>query len=90
MHSKGEIKHGEEEDPDDWLNIDSEEFEQMLEASRTKEKQSEALEANKMDVDESPEDRLASEQAKKLKELATKVESFIDLEGDIEGARFEE
>ena len=60
----------------------------MLEASRAKPKESNGL--DDMDVDESPEDRLASEQAKKLKDLASKVESFIDGEGDVEGARFEE
>ena len=48
-----------------------------------------------MDVDppnkiESLEDKLASEQAKKLKDLATKVENFVEGEGDLEGARFEE
>jgi hypothetical protein len=48
-----------------------------------------------MDVDssgetESPEDKLASEQAKRLKDLATKVENFVEGEGDLEGARFEE
>ena len=60
----------------------------MLEASRAKPKESNGL--DDMDVDESPEDRLASEQAKKLKDLASKVESFLDGEGDVEGARFEE
>ena len=46
-----------------------------------------------MDVDEpgaKAEDRLASAQAAKLQELATKVEQFVEGEGDIEGARFEE
>lgn len=60
----------------------------MLEASRAKPKESGG--GDDMDVDESPEDRLASEQAKKLKDLASKVENFIDGEGDLEGARFEE
>lgn len=45
-----------------------------------------------MDIDEpaKAEDRLASAQAAKLQELATKVEQFVEGEGDIEGARFEE
>jgi hypothetical protein len=48
-----------------------------------------------MDVDnpgpaKPTEDRLASEQASKLKELAEKVEGFVAGEGDLEGARFEE
>ncbi len=49
--------------------------------------------ANDMDVDtpEVPEeDRIASEQAARLKDLANKVEQFVEGEGDIEGARFEE
>ncbi|KAF8971494.1 SGT1 protein-domain-containing protein [Flammula alnicola] len=63
-----------EEDSDDWLNVDAQEFEQMLEATRGQPKK----------------DRLASEQAKKLKDLASKVENFIEGEGDLEGARFED
>jgi len=36
------------------------------------------------------EDRMASEQASRLKDLANKVEQFVEGEGDMEGARFEE
>jgi len=48
-----------------------------------------------MDVDqegpaENPEQRLAAEQASRLRELATKVEDFVEGEGDLEGAKFEE
>jgi hypothetical protein len=78
------------EDSDDWLNVDAEGFEQMLEASRAKLHGNETKDPNGMDVDESPEDRIASEQAKRLKDLASKVENFIEGEGDVEGARFEE
>ncbi|KAG6892340.1 hypothetical protein C0992_000858, partial [Termitomyces sp. T32_za158] len=45
-----------------------------------------------MDVDkpeEGSEDRAASEQAVKLKELATKVENFVEGEGGLEGAMFD-
>jgi hypothetical protein len=42
------------------------------------------------EFDKSLEDKLVSEQAKKLKDLATKVENFVEGEGDMEGARFEE
>lgn len=62
----------------------------MLEASRAKPQGNESKDPNGMDVDESPEDRIASEQAKRLKDLASKVEIFIEGEGDVEGARFEE
>jgi hypothetical protein len=47
----------------------------------------------RMDVDSpdiSEEDRVASEQAARLKDLASKVEQFVEGEGDIEGALFEE
>ena len=37
-----------------------------------------------------PEDRLASQQASKLKELADKVEDFVEREGEVEGALFDE
>lgn len=50
---------------------------------------------DEMDVDNpeaegSSEDRLASEQASKLKALAGKVEDFVAGQGDLEGAQFEE
>ncbi|KAF9474292.1 SGT1-domain-containing protein [Pholiota conissans] len=79
------------EDSDDWLNIDAQEFEQMLEASYAKPKDDEAKDSSyRMEVDASPEHRLASEQAKRLKDLASKVETFIEGEGGIEGALFED
>ncbi|GLB36447.1 putative SGT1-domain-containing protein [Lyophyllum shimeji] len=81
-----------EEDPDDWLNIDAQNFDAMLEQTMGKSKSTSSADA--MDVDKpqdeiSAEDRLASTQAAKLKELAAKVESFVEGEGDIEGARIE-
>jgi len=36
------------------------------------------------------EDRIAAEQASKLQNLAAKVEEFVEGEGDLEGATFEE
>jgi ribonuclease I len=82
-----------EEDADDWLNIDPQDFENMLQASLPASRRD--ADPAAMDVDnpepaESAEDRLASEQASKLKELAEKVEGFVEGEGDLEGARFEE
>lgn len=83
-----------EEDNDDWLNIDAQEFDRGLEATLA-EATGNGKDHNAMDVDpsddtESPEDKVASEQAKKLKDLATKVGHFIEGKGDLEGARFEE
>ena len=48
--------------------------------------------ATTMDVDdtETDEDRLAKAQAEKLRDLAKKVEEFVEGEGDVEGARFAE
>ena len=83
-----------EEDIDDWLTIDAQEFDQGLETAlagaRGNEKHSNAMDVDLPSEGGSPEDMLASEQAKRLKDLATKVEIFVEGEGDLEGARFEE
>ena len=83
-----------EEESDDWLTIDGQEFDKSLEASLTgatgNAKNSDAMDIDTPNKEESLEDKLASEQAKKLKDLATKVENFVEGEGDLEGARFEE
>ena len=83
-----------EEDSDDWLTIDGQEFDKSLEASFAgatgNSKNSDAMDVDLPDKTESLEDRLASVQAKKFKDLATKVENFVEGEGDLEGARFEE
>ncbi|KAF7306610.1 hypothetical protein MIND_00452400 [Mycena indigotica] len=71
-----------DEDSDDWLNIDANDFENMLE--RTMGTNS----SNAMDVD--PEDQLASDQASRLKNLANKVEAFVDGKGDLNGALFDD
>ncbi|KAF8975522.1 SGT1 protein-domain-containing protein [Cyathus striatus] len=81
-----------EEDDDSWLNIDAEDFEHMLESTMGTDKHGKSS-ANGMDVDEpehNPEDRVANEQAQRLKDLAAKVESFVEGEGDIDGARFDD
>ena len=74
-----------EEEPDDWLDIDAENFDSMLQNMAPG--QSDGTEA--MDVDHK-EERLAQDQASKLKSLARKVEEFVEGEGDLEGARLEE
>lgn len=87
-----------DEDSDDWLNIYAENFEELLNAQRTsgqeKDKQSNL---NAMEVDETeteststPAKRVVPDQASQLRDLASKVEEFIDGEGDVEGARFAE
>ncbi|KAF9452554.1 SGT1-domain-containing protein [Macrolepiota fuliginosa MF-IS2] len=80
-----------EEDDDSWLNIDMEEFEEKLE--KTMGQAAKVAQEDAMEVDppgSSEEDRMASEQAARLKDLASKVEKFVEGEGDIEGARFED
>lgn len=48
-----------------------------------------------MDVDlpgdaRTEEDNIANEQASRLKDFAAQVENFVEGQGDIEGAKFEE
>lgn len=51
---------------------------------------SEAMDVDKLETGKTMEDRLAKEQASRLQDLAQKVENFVEGEGDIEGATFEE
>ncbi|KAG5654046.1 hypothetical protein H0H81_008062 [Sphagnurus paluster] len=83
---------GEEEDSDDWLNVDSHDFEAMLEQTmgNSKNTQTDAMDPNHPTSEVTVEDRLASEQAAKLKELAAKVENFVEGQGDLDGARFDD
>jgi len=70
-----------EEEPDNWLDINEEDFDSVL--------QTMSNENPAMDIDQK-EQQLAQDQASKLKSLAQKVEEFVEGEGDLEGARFEE
>ena len=82
-----------QEDNDEWLNIDVQDFDETLEKTMGTSKAKAHKFPDGMDVDDektNAEDRLGSAQAAKLKELAAKVEKFVEGEGDIEGARFEE
>ena len=84
----------EKEDSDGWLNVDAQNFDDMLEktmgASRSKRL---GLPEN-MDIDNpegrTEEDRAANEQASRLQDLAQKVESFVEGEGSVGGAKFDE
>lgn len=80
-----------EEDSDDWLNVDAGGFEAMLEqtmGSSNRNRTSDLPDVNMEGVEETPD--LASEQAARLKALAEKVEDFVEGEGDLEGAKFDE
>ena len=84
-----------DEDSDDWLNVDASDFDAMLEKTTgvDKGKGKERVTVDgAMDVDptESEEDRVAKAQAERLRDLAKKVEEFVEGEGDVEGARFAE
>ncbi|THV06071.1 SGT1-domain-containing protein [Dendrothele bispora CBS 962.96] len=74
-----------EEDNDDWLTIDAENFDAMLQQSGPN-RTAKIGDSNGMDVD--IEGSVAEKQTSNLRDLASKVEEFIEGEGDIEGARF--
>lgn len=75
------------EDSDDWMNVDVANFDDMLERTRSQ------PQVQAMDIDSSgdgAEEKVAKEQASRLQDLATKVQKFVEDEGDVEGARFDE
>ena len=74
-----------EEEPDSWLDIDADNFDSMLQNMAPGRSKG----VDPMDVDQK-EEQLAQDQASKLKSLAQKVEEFVEGEGDLDGARFEE
>lgn len=77
-----------EEESDSWLDIDSETFESFLEKSiRPPRPQQQDGDSMVIDENVSPEDRIASQQASRLKDLAEKVEQFIERDGDMDGAK---
>ncbi|KAI1797621.1 SGT1 protein-domain-containing protein [Ganoderma leucocontextum] len=80
-----------EEDYDEWLNVDATDFDAMLEKTlRGKQSSGKECATNAMDVDgaRDDEDRVAKLQAERLRDLAHKVEDFLEGEGDVEGAQF--
>lgn len=79
-----------DEDSDSWLNVDVTTFDSMLERSfNTNEESSDAMDIDKTSP-ESAEGRAAKMQAERLHSFAKKVEEFVEAEGDIQGARFDE
>ncbi|KAG6381423.1 SGT1 protein-domain-containing protein [Boletus reticuloceps] len=74
------------EDSDEWMNVDANDFDAMRASGSVME--THAMETDGGDVD--VEDRVAKEQANKLRDLAAKVEQFVEGKGDVEGARFED
>jgi hypothetical protein len=79
------------EDSDEWLYIDAENFDNMLEKSMGTFKDRTKQTSDDMDANnELQEDHVANTQASKLQNLAAKVEEFVEGEGDLEGAIFKE
>jgi hypothetical protein len=82
-----------EEDSDEWLHVNPEDLDRMLQNTF---KGQNKVGADDMDVveaggeDESQDDRMAREQATRLSDLAKKVEQFVEGEGGLDGAMFEE
>ena len=84
------VSQEEEEDSDEWLNIDAQTFDDMLEKSLGGKNKASPSNMD-TDVDEElSEDKLAREQAARMSDLAKKVEAFVEGEGTLEGAKFEE
>jgi hypothetical protein len=80
------------EDNDDWLIVDPQDFDEML-GKTLGTKTEDQKTSNAMVIDgprDDAEEHAAATQAARLKELTSKVENFVEGEGDIEGARFEE
>ena len=71
------------EDPDDWLNVNPEDLDRVLQESMSHEMG--------VDPDSENEERDTTHtQVTKLRDLAKKVDAFVAGKGDVEGATFEE
>lgn len=77
----------ETEDSDDWMNVDAANFDDMLERTRSQ-SQSQGMNVDSTSVD--VEEMVTEEQTNKLQDFAAKVQKFVEGEGDVEGARFED
>ncbi|KAF5374874.1 hypothetical protein D9758_000058 [Tetrapyrgos nigripes] len=76
-----------EEDNDDWLTVDADNFDSILQQARGGVNNAvKAQTGDAMNVDDDTD--AAEKQTSKLRDLASKVEDFIEGEGDFEGARF--
>ncbi|KIP11448.1 hypothetical protein PHLGIDRAFT_63844 [Phlebiopsis gigantea 11061_1 CR5-6] len=80
-------------DAEDWLNVDADGLDAVLEGSLKQPQQrgtqdSTNIDENKPGDSSTTEDQIAAEQTAKLRDLAQKVEDFVDGKGDLEGAIF--
>lgn len=78
------------EDSDVWMSVDANDFDEVLERAMRASSSTVQTHAMETDGEGGEEDRVAKEQTNKLRDLAAKVERFVEGKGDIEGARFEE
>ncbi|KAF8649824.1 hypothetical protein AX16_005589 [Volvariella volvacea WC 439] len=80
-----------EEDSDDWLNVDPQAFDAMLDV--TAKLSQRPLSSSAIDMDQTRgastlEDHITAEQTERLQKLASQVNEFVEGEGDLEGALF--
>jgi len=78
------------EDSDEWLNVDANDFDEVLERAMRAGDSTTETHAMNTDGEGGEDDRVAKGQTDKLHDLAVKVEQFVEGKGDVEGARFEE
>lgn len=89
-----DIPQGYEDDSEEWLEVSPDELDGLLSKAEEKQKSGlkmegasvKSLETDGMDVEEVE----ANQQASNLSELAKKVGRFVEAQGDLDGARFEE
>ncbi|KAG6332331.1 hypothetical protein ID866_6759 [Astraeus odoratus] len=83
--------NGDPEDSDEWMRVDASRFDDVL-ARGAMDNTTSKQHPSAMDVvsDEQEESWLEKEQSQRLRDLAAKIERFVEGEGDLEGARFED
>lgn len=79
------------EDSIEWLNVSPDELEKTLTTMGRREGMDVDLPESKIEeVDGDPETAEAQKHADRLGKFAAKVEKFVEGEGDLDGARFDE
>ncbi|KAI6045073.1 SGT1 protein-domain-containing protein [Pisolithus marmoratus] len=74
------------EDSNEWMNVATSSFDTMLPQSMNNGE----LDGMDIDSNEQEHNRLVQAQSERLHDLASKVEQFVQGQGDLEGARFED
>lgn len=77
------------EDSDEWLNVDPMDVDQTLSKYLKSQTDNEAISVRR-DSNMDSEDQVVHEQAQQLKNLADKMEGFVEREGALEGAMFDD